>query len=235
VSDVMEEINLKELCLFYFSKIAIILGIVIAFVLISCVYSVFFQTPKYRSSTTLVLASVNKSETGEGGITQNDITLNQKLVSTYREIIKSRRILGQVISNLGLNCSIESISGNITVTTEKDTELIRISVIDRDANNAKNIANEIASVFSSEIVKIYNIQNVAVIDRAEIATAPYNVNLTKQMIMAFLIGIIVACTFIFILYYFDTTIKSPEDIERKLALPILGSVPDVHVSKEGRK
>lgn len=221
----MEEIDIKEILSFFLSKIYIVVIITFCCVVISMIYGLFLKTPMYRSSTTLVLAGSN-IESSETTITQGEITLNQKLVSTYREIIKSRLILEQVIDNLNLNRSVESLSGGVTVTSESDTELIRITVSDKDANTAKNIANEIASVFSKEIVEIYNIKNCRVIDKAYTAVAPYNINFVKQLLITLVIAFLLSCIDIFILYYFDTTIKSTEDIERKICLPILGSIPD---------
>ena len=52
-----------------------------------------------------------------------------------------------------------------------------------------------------------------------------------------LIGIVLACAVIFIMFYFDTTIKSTAEIETKIGLPTLGVVPlkYVHKGKKGKK
>ena len=227
----MEELNLKDLFEYYVGKIWYIILIIIISGSLSVIYTTFFKKPMYRSYTTLVLAGTG-TDSSTDGITQSEVTLNQKLVSTYREIMKSRNVINQVIHNLNLNNTYEYIANNITVTTEKDTELIKISVSNPDAITAKNIADEIASVFSKEIVKIYNIRNVALIDAGEVAQKPYNINLVKETIIAVLVGFVIGCALIFVLYYFDTTVKSAEEIENKLHLPILGSVPDINHLKE---
>ena len=227
----MEELNLKDLFEYYVGKIWYIILIMVIAGSLSVIYTTFFKKPMYRSYTTLVLAGTG-TESSTDGITQSEVTLNQKLVSTYREIMKSRNVINQVIHNLNLNNTYEYIANNITVTTEKDTELIKISVSNPDAITAKNIADEIASVFSKEIVKIYNIRNVALIDAGEVAQKPYNINLVKETIIAVLVGFVIGCALIFVLYYFDTTVKSAEEIENKLHLPILGSVPDINHLKE---
>lgn len=230
----MEEINLKDLFNYYISKIFIIIITVCIAVLFSVVYGEFIKVPKYRSSSTVVLASSNDSKNNSNGITQNDITINQKLISTYREIIKSRRVLGQVIDNLELNMSVEQLSGSVTVTSQQDTDVIKISVVNVKREDAAKIANEIAKVFSNEIIKIYNIQNVSIIDTAIEANAPYNIHTLKDAIIFAMLGFVVGCMIIFAIYYFDTTIKSPEEVQTKLGLPILGVVPKVENSKNKR-
>lgn len=233
----MEEINLKELFEYFVSKLPIIVIAALLTTLVGIAYGLWFQKPMYNSYTTIVLTRTdNNSTTTDGtGITQSDILLNQNLVSTYREIIKSKRILNQVINNLDLNISTDELEKNISVTSEKDTEVIKISVNSSNPTDAKDIANEIERVFSNEIISIYNIKNITIIDYAEEDTTPYNINVPKQIILAFLIGFILACAVIFVTFYFDTTIKSSEEIENKLGLPVLGVVPLKSISKNKRR
>lgn len=233
----MEEINLKELFEYFVSKLPIIVIAALLTTLVGIAYGLWIQKPMYNSYTTIVLTRTdNNSTTTDGtGITQSDILLNQNLVSTYREIIKSKRILNQVINNLDLNISTDELEKNISVTSEKDTEVIKISVNNSNPTDAKDIANEIERVFSNEIISIYNIKNITIIDYAEEDTTPYNINVPKQIILAFLIGFILACAVIFVTFYFDTTIKSSEEIENKLGLPVLGVVPLKSISKNKRR
>ena len=233
----MEEINLKELFEYFVSKLPIIVIAALLTTLVGIAYGLWIQKPMYNSYTTIVLTRTdNGSTTTDGtGITQSDILLNQNLVSTYREIIKSKRILNQVINNLDLNISTDELEKNISVTSEKDTEVIKISVNNSNPTDAKDIANEIERVFSNEIISIYNIKNITIIDYAEEDTTPYNINVPKQIILAFLIGFILACAVIFVTFYFDTTIKSSEEIENKLGLPVLGVVPLKSISKNKRR
>ena len=85
----MEEINLQDLFKYFVSKILVIVLVTVFFGLIGSLYLLFMQTPMYKSTTTLLLANVSGMDGSSSSITTNDITLNQKLVSTYREIIKS--------------------------------------------------------------------------------------------------------------------------------------------------
>lgn len=230
----MEEVNLKDLFSYFINKIGLIIITTLVVVLLGCLYALYIQKPMYQSSTTIVLVGDNENVTGNMGITSNDIALNQKLVATYREIMKSRLVLNQVINNLDLDSSYNELKNQISVTNEKDTELIRISVDNLDSRKAKEIANEIARVFSNEIVEIYSIKNVSVIDYAEEMEKPYNVNVLKQTVLSGLIGAILSCGIVFIMFYFDTTIKNTSEIEEKLGLPVLGTVP-MNGRKGGKK
>ena len=218
----MEEFNISEFIKYYFSKFII----VILFVLIGTVASIYYneniQVPMYKSQTSLVLTRSNNSNST---ITQNDISLNKNLVSTYREIIKSRRILSRVIENLNLDMTEKELGSRISVTSANDTELIIISVTDEHGRIARNIANEIAKVFKAEITSIYNIENISIVDEAVEAREPYNVNIVKQYIMGIGAGFLLASMIITICFYFDDSIKKPEDIEEKIGLNVLATVP----------
>ena len=103
----MEELDLKELFQIFWNKKVQILLIILIFIVIGIIYTVGFVTPMYSSSTTLVLAGSDKSSstntTATDSITTSDITINSKLVATYSELVKSKNVLRQVISNLGIN------------------------------------------------------------------------------------------------------------------------------------
>ena len=134
----MEEIDLKELLTFVKTKIGLLITITVGICLIGCIYGLFIQVPMYQSDTTIILSS-NDSE-----ITNNDIAINQNLVDTYAEIVKSRRVLNQVIEELNLDITYKELYEKIKVSAVNDTEIIRITVEDKDAIKAKNIAPESA-------------------------------------------------------------------------------------------
>ena len=225
----MEELDLKELFEIFWSKKVQIILIVLIFAVIGVIYTMGFVTPVYTSSTTLVLATSNgenqSSTNTTNSITTTDITLNSKLVSTYSVLVRSKDVLGQVISNLGIDISWESLKNNVTVSAVEDTEVIEISVTNGNPQYAADIANEIAKVFSDKVAEIYNINNVHIVDEAETPTGPSNINHTKDVIIFAFIGVVIAVVYVLIANMLDTTIKTADDIERQFKLPVLASIP----------
>lgn len=222
VYDFMEEINLLEVLQYFKNKVLWIIGAVVVALLVGNLYTYVTRVPMYKSETTLILASSN----GGVSFSQNDISLNKNLVSTYSEIVKSRKVLKQVIKNLDLDTTVEAISKTVSVTAVPDTEIIKIGVSHEDPEIAKDITNEIGVVFSEEIKGLYNLDNVSVLDKAIEAEAPYNVNYPKDNLIYLLAGLVLSCGVIFVIYYFDTTIKSAEIVEDKFGLTVLGVVPE---------
>ena len=220
----MEEIDLKEMFDYFLGKISwIIIAIALA-VAIGNIYTLFTRVPMYKSTTSLVLVSENGDSSSYNTSEQQ---LNKNLVGTYSEIIKSKAILNEVISDLNLDVSVTTLQNRITVSSVQNTEIIRITVADPDPKQATKIANQVAKVFVSEINKFFKLNNVSVLDKAENSLKPYNVNYVKDNAIYIMIGLVLSCGIIFIFFYFDTTIKTSEDIEKKLGLTVIGIVPRV--------
>lgn len=236
----MEELDLKSLFEIFWKKKVQIILIVAIFMVLGVIYTVGFVTPEYTSSTTLVLASAaneSNAQASANSITTTDVTLNSKLVSTYSELVKSKNVLREVISNLKIDVDEESLRQNITVSSVKDTELIEISVTNRNAGYSSKLANEIAKVFMNKVSDIYNINNVQVVDEAEVSNDPSNVHHSKDIIIFAFVGLVIACAYVLVANMLDTTIKTAEDVEREVKIPVLAAIPiyDMSVEKNKRK
>lgn len=224
----MEEIDIKEIIYYIFKKKVWVILCCILGLIAGVVYTKFFVTPMYSSYSTVVLSKpTDNSSTTSEGITQNDITLNSKLVATYSEIMKSRAVASEVKEELGLDISEEALMSNISVTAKDDTEMLKIQVSNEDPVVAANVANSLSEVFSSKVKEIYNIENVTVIDTAIASSSPYNVSYAKNAAIFGMVGLLLSCGVLFVIFYFDTTIKSKSEVEDLLGLEVLAVIPDI--------
>ena len=231
-----EEIDLKELLTLFWNKKTQIILIVLIFILLGVIYTTGFVKPKYTSSTTLLLATGNTSS-NTNTITTTDVTLNSKLISTYKELATSDKVVRKVISNLGIKISEESLKQSIDVKVVSDSELIKISVTNGNSENAARIANELANVFIEQVKEIYNIDNIHIVDEAEESDAPSNINHTKDVLIFAFIGIVASAIYVFIDNMLDTTVKNAEDIEKTCGVALIASIPfdNFENRKGGRK
>ena len=90
-------------------------------------------------------------------------------------------------------------------------------------------------IFSEEVKTIYNVSNVSILDTPSIASRASNMGLQKSIFVSFALGVILSCILLFITYYFDTTIKNANQIEAKVDVPVLGSIPDYRKKKVQKK
>lgn len=221
----MEEIDLVELLKMFWRKKNLIILITILFIGIGYIYTTRFITPMYTSTTTLVLASNNEKNKSNTTSTAAEVAVNTKLVSTYSELIKSQKVLREVVADTGINITEEQLKKEISIESVSSTSLINISVEDKIPENSSKIANEIANVFTKKVAEIYNINNVQIVNQAEIPQGPSNINHKKDIVIFGLIGLLVSITYIIIANMFDTTIKSSEELDDVFGLPILASIP----------
>ena len=231
----MEEINIKDFFNYLKKYILIICGVVVIFVIGVFIYDKSIKKPLYTTYTTIILTKSNETQTGTT-ITQNDILLNQKLVETYSKIIKSKLVLEQVISETGVTYTAEELSENVSVEAYENTEMLKISVTDQDPELAASIANSIAQVFSGEIAKIYQINNISVVDVAVTPEEVSNNTLKRDLLIALFIGIFGTIGVVFVVYYFDDTVKLTDNLEEEIGMPVVAKVFKSDIgSKNNRK
>lgn len=231
------EIDLKEILLDFWNKKLQIILIISISILIGIMYTIAFVKPVYTSSTTLLLATSGSASNQANTITTTDLTLNSKLVSTYSALAQSKSVLSKVISNLGIKMSEDELKNNVSVTQKTNTEIIVLSVTNSDPTLAEKLTNETAKVFMEKVTEIYKINNVQVVDQAEVSTTPSNVNHTKDVIMFAAIGIVVSIIYVIGTNMLDTTVKTAEDVEKQFKVPVLASIPmyNFNMEKGGKK
>ena len=230
----MEEINLKDLLNYYKNKLIYIIIIIAITVGCGLIYKTLLEKPKYESTTSIILTGFNQNDKTTS-IDNNELTINQKLVTTYQQIVKSDKVLSKVIKELNLKCKVEDLRDNINVNALTDTEIIEINVYNTNAKVAYKITNKIAQIFTEEVKNIYNVSNVSILDEAKIAKEKSNMSMLKFLVIFKLIGIVLGVGIITICFYFDTTIKTSEQIEAKFDIPLLGTIPNLEDKKNKKK
>lgn len=224
-----ETISLQEVFEIIRKKIALILIITFSAAAISAIVSFFLITPKYERSTQLL---VNRSQVSENFST-NEVQTNIQLINTYSEIILSPRILDIAAKELEGLIDLENgeitasyLKGKITVNNQNNSQVLNISVEDTDPYRAALIANKVAEVFQREIPSIMNVDNVNILSEAEVPEdlSPVSPKPLLNIAIAFVVGLMLGVGLAFLIEYFDNTIKTEQDIEKYLELPVLGVI-----------
>lgn len=217
-----ETIDLREYLTIIKKKAWIIAAITAVTTFVSAFLSFFVLSPVYEAKTTLI---VNTDQKNDDTITGDEFSVTQRLAVTYGEIIKSRTVLEPVIEKLGLDISYDDLSKMVTVSPVKDTQIINISVQDTNPLKAKDIANSIPEVFTKEVKRITKANSVEVIDKAVEPLSPIKPNKLMNVLIAFVLGIMIGLFVVFLIEYMDNKMKTPQDVEKHLDLPILGVIP----------
>ena len=209
-------------------KIAIILTAIVAALLAFGVSS-FILTPEYSSTTRIYVVNRNQSE--NAGLTNQDLQAGTYLVKDYKEIILSQDVLEKVISNLKLEQSGKGLSKKIQVTVPVDTRIVSIVVKDDQPEEASRIANAFREVAAEKIIKVTRVSDVTTLEEARPALTPSSPNIRRNTLLAFLAGGAVMVILILLLELLDDRVKRPEDVEEVMQVALLGTIPDLNKLK----
>jgi len=226
-----ETISLKELLQTIKKRLALILAITLTAVIISGVVSFFVLTPIYQASTQIL---VNQQKEDQMMYNQSELNANLQLINTYNVIIKSPAILDLVVEELSLDMTASELNSKISVANQGDSQVVNISVQDENPQTAADIANMVASVFSKEIAEIMNVNNVSVLAPATVADgqSPVKPQPLLNVAIALVVGLMAGVGLAFLLEFLDNTVKTEQDIEKLLGLPVLGVISEIEDSKK---
>lgn len=221
-----ETISLKELFQTLRKRLNLIIVITLIAVIVSGVISYFFITPIYKASTQIL---VNQTKSEQSLYTQSEVQTNLQLINTYNVIMKSPAILDLVIQELNLDMSVNTLNEKISVQSENNSQVVTISVEDEDPQQAAEIANKTADVFQSRIQEIMNVDNVSVLAKATVTDnqSPVKPQPLLNIAIALVVGLMAGVGLALLLEYLDNTVKTEQDVEKLLELPVLGVITKI--------
>lgn len=223
-----ETISLQDIFKTLKKKFKLIAFVTIVAVLISAIISFFVLTPVYQA-TTQVLVNQKMDETQEQ-MSVADIQTDLQLINTYNEIIKSQAILSIVIENLDLTLAPSQLASKITIANANNSQVLNVSVQDENYYIAVDLANEVVNVFKEQVPNLMNVDNVNVLSPAIAMENPSPIKPNKMLniAIALVLGLMVGVGLAFLFEYLDTTVKTEQDIEELIGLPIIGLVSPIN-------
>lgn len=221
-----EEISFGEVWRYIKKNILLILALTLLIGGAAFGISKFLITPKYEATTTMIVGTPKDYlNPGQKQIEYNDIMMNQKLLGTYSEIIKSRGIANYVIDRLDLDMDYKQFSEMVSVATVKDTEVMSVKVVDTIPERAMDIANETSEVFRDSIKEIMTIDNVQILDAAEMPEKPASPDVMKNTVIGILLGLVSGVLIAITKELTDTSMKTANQITETFDIPVLGVIP----------
>ncbi|MDY2628735.1 MAG: Wzz/FepE/Etk N-terminal domain-containing protein [Lachnospiraceae bacterium] len=193
-------------------------------------------TPTYKTAFT---AYVNNRNAGAGAdissiLSSSDMLASQSLANSYAEIIRSRDLLLEAAAEAGEDeYEYEELLKAVSTDVLSNTEIITVSVELEDPNAAVAIANSLADISGEHIADIVDGSSMKIIDRAILPETYYTPNYLKNTMLGGMLGVVLVCGFLILLYFMDDTIKSEKDLAERLDVTIVGSIPDLASADRG--
>lgn len=222
-----EEIDLQELFAVLLEKKWIIILVGIIGATIAGIYTIFFVTPQYTSSSMIYILSKSTSITSLA-----DIQLGTQLTEDYKVLATSRPVVEKVISDLKLEMEYDELCQKISVENQTDTRILTMTVTDADPYTAKLIVDELTDVVVSRVAEIMDTDAPQVVENGNVAEDPATPNKKKNCLIGGLFGIVVTSGIFIALHLLDDSIKNADDVEKYLKLSVLGSIPNYEAEAE---
>jgi len=192
-------------------------------VIFSGIMSFLINSPKYEVTTKLFIGKENSNDVKAS---DSDILMYQKLLKTYAEIISTNNLVEKAIDKDGLNITSEEVLSGLTVTPRSDTQILEIKYTSDDKVLAKDIIDSITNEFIRSSAEFIPNGAVKIIESAKIPEQPVNDNKKRNIAIAFLLGLMISIGLSFLIEFMDNTLKTKEQLEQILELPVIGAIPN---------
>lgn len=213
------QIDLSELFKLLKKRVKLIIILALIGVIISGSYTAFMIDKKYSSQGTILL----KADAVDGTLDSTQLNTNKLMVNNYMKLLRGNNIQDQVAKNLDISTGI--VRGALGVSNSTDTQIIEISAITTNPGLSKRIVDETIAVFTETVKEKLDISNIIIVDQPEINTGAVSPSMRRNMMLGAVVGVVIGLGYILVAYSLDTKIKSGEQAEQVLELPVLGIIP----------
>ena len=141
----------------------------------------------------------------------------------------------EVVDKLHLDMDYKELVRKIKVENPSDTRILNISALDPDAEMAKKIVDMTAKVASDYVGEIMEMTPPKLIESGEVANQKTSPSNTKNALIGALIAAVIVCGYITLTVILNDTIRSEEDVEKYLELPVLAEIPESKIHGRGEK
>lgn len=226
------EIDLLDLFYYLSKKLWIIIVTTLVFAVAGAAFTLYVMDEQYTAEARLYILNRSASASSAmdmANLAVADFTISDKLLEDYLVLFKGRNVTQEVLDVLKLDMTRTELSKIISVNAINNTRVFQIKVTDTDPQRAAEIANCVRKVASRQLQSIMDVDAVNVVYDAEVPQVKSGPSVTKNTMIAAMIGLVLAAGIFIVIYLLDDTIRTEEDVERHLGLSVLGVIP---LSKE---
>ena len=205
-------------------KIALILAAAILAAALGWGFSAFLVPKRYEASVNMI---VNTRTEITGVVTSDSISSARNLADTYAIIIKSNKVLNQVIDRLGLQMSFEELYDIVSVNDINNTQVMKIAAQCSDPALAEQIVQTISEIAPAIVADAVEAGSCKVVSDVYTAQKPISPSPLRNAALYGAAAMLLVCAAIVLRELFNDQIIDDNDLEKKLGIPALGVIPDV--------
>ena len=204
-----------------------ILGLVVA------LGSVFFLIePKYSSSIDILVNQKANNAQVQYATQQADL----QVINTYKDVLTKPIILTPVLKEIkntdNYQGNLNSLAKSIKVSNQTNSQVVTITVTDKNAYVAADIANTVGKVFAKKVKKMMQVDNVTIVSDAKVNSKPVSPNKKLFALAGVVLGLFIGVAIAFIKEFTDKTIKDSSFLTDELGLTNIGSVYHLDINED---
>ena len=224
-----ELLTMRDILKIFRKRLHLIIAIIIVTTVAAGLYTEYSILPQYKTNIRLFVGK--STEAVNQGYTSGELTLYQKLTTTFSGLVRSEDLIERAITDKNVGMTAKQILGALQVISSESEQFITLTVSTFDPKKGKEILELITDELiktSKELVPNVSIQ---VISTPKVPQVPFNINKKKNLILGFAAGLMIAITLSLLLEYFDNTVKDKNKVEKLLGVPVIGTVIDFDSEK----
>ncbi|KRL02606.1 Exopolysaccharide chain length regulator [Liquorilactobacillus capillatus DSM 19910] len=186
--------------------------------------SFVFMAPKYSATIDLLVNQKVDNQQMQFNVQQADL----QAINTYKDVLKKDVVLSPVLKQVrqkdNYSGSLSDLQNSLSIENQTNSQVLSVTVTDKNAYTASDIANTLGSVFSKKIKTMMKVDNVTVVTKATANTNPVSPNKQLNILIGLLVGIVIGIAIVVIRDLLDTTVKDENYLTDELGLVSLGAV-----------
>lgn len=211
----------------------IIIVVVLSFILISGLYRTFFMKQEYEANVKVFIGKQKFQSTTEN-YNNEEISLYQRLITTYSEVIKSKKLINKSINDSHINnlsnkdekITYDSVIGNFTVNPITNTQIIEVKYKSLNPQQSYDLLYSTTENLIAYSKELYPTVNIKVVEQVHVDYS--DLISKKNMIVgaSLILGLLTGIGIVIAAMYFDNTFKNKGVLEEEIGIPVIGVIPD---------
>ena len=208
--------------------------IVLSFLLISSIYNIFFINKEYEANVKIFIGKQKFKNITET-YNNEEINLYQRLITTYSEVIKSKKLINESIKGSKMNylqdkyknINYDLLMENLTVNPIANTQIIEIKYKSLNPQQSYDLLYSITENLISYSKELYPNVNITVLEQVHVNLKPLMNKKLTIIGLGLILGLIVGIGGIIGVMYLNNTYKNQKSLEEEIGLTVIGVIPKI--------
>lgn len=222
-----EYIDLGRIIGVLWKYVVLILLVGIIFAMLFFLYAQIFVTPMYEANALFYVNNSTLSLSSAVRISTGELSAASDLVDTYVAILQSRANMELVLQESGVSYTYEQLREMVSAKAINSTGLFQVTVRSSNPEEARVLANVIASVLPDKISDIVANSSVEVVDYAVTPHTRVSPSYYKYAAVGLLFGMVLCSALVLLRDYFDDVIHDEDYLLDHYDAPMLATIPDL--------